>query len=294
MFSAKEIEQAIKEPYNYGPHIGYLGIYQDRPIYIKIYHLREEAFNEIVVLAQIKCTNVVKLMGCCFEMERPISILEYVPYSLSNHLFVANPSSSSPISWEHRLRIAIEIAYAITYLHIGTSRPIVHRDIKCSNILLDEHFKPKLSDFSLSVTIPVGETQVETRIAGTHGYIDPAYICTGFVSEKSDVYSYGVALFELLSGKKLLTLIERDPVLDLSFWDSIHKEITDKEKGLKLILGNGLSMNVNQVEQAMACMELAGRCITHNRDERPSMKDVTKQLWQIERAELPPPSFSPS
>ncbi|RWR79822.1 wall-associated receptor kinase-like protein 1 [Cinnamomum micranthum f. kanehirae] len=258
--------------------IGYLGIYQDRPIYIKIYHLREEAFNEIVVLAQLKRTNVVKLMGCCFEMERPISILEYVPYSLSNHLFVANPSSSSPISWEHRLRIAIEIAYAITYLHIGTSSPIVHRDIKCSNILLDEHFKPKLSDFSLSVTIPVGETQVETRIAGTHGYIDPAYICTGFVCEKTDVYSYGVN--------------------GIPFWifrsGILSTEITDKEKELKLILGNGLYMNVNQVEQAMACMELAGRCITHNRDERPSMKDVTKQLWQIERAELPTPPFSSS
>ncbi|RWR79814.1 wall-associated receptor kinase-like protein 8 [Cinnamomum micranthum f. kanehirae] len=151
-------------------------------------------------------------------------------------------------------------------------------EIKCFNILLDEHFKPKLSDFSLSVTIPVGETHVQTHAAGTLGYIDGDHATTGYVCEKTDVYSYGVVLFELLSGKKLLTLIERDPVLDLSFWDSIHKEITDKEKGLKLILGNGLSMNVNQVEQAMACMELAGKCITHNRDERPSMKDVTKQI----------------
>ncbi|XXG41329.1 hypothetical protein AAC387_Pa01g1811 [Persea americana] len=295
MFSAKEIEQAITtEAYHKGFGAGYFGICQDRPIFIKIYHRREEAFNDIVVLAQIKHANVVKLMGCCFEMERPISILEYVPYSLSNLLFGASPSSS-PISWDHRLRIAIEIAYAITYLHIGTSRPIVHKDIKCSQILLDEHFKPKLTDFSLSVTIPVGETHVQTdRITGTLGYMDGDYAMTGYVCEKTDVYSYGVVLFELLSGKKLVTLKRWDPFLGLSLWDSIHEEITDKEKGLKLILGNGLSMNVNQVEQAMACMELAGRCMANNRDERPPMKDVTKQLWQIERAELPPPSFSSS
>ncbi|RWR79827.1 Protein kinase domain-containing protein [Cinnamomum micranthum f. kanehirae] len=321
MFSAKEIEQAIGQIYRrQGFYDDYEGTHEDRQIIIKVYRIenREMAFNEIATVTQIKHANVAKLLGCCFETEKPILIYEKVPFILSNRLRQANTSSSSPISWEHRLRIAIEIAYAITYLHIGTSRPIVHRHIKSSNILLDEHYKPKLFDFSLSITIPLGETHVKTLVAGTSGYIDPEYAIRGIVSEKSDVYSYGVVLFELCSGKKqrevmnvfsgktlgevmevfsvktlgeVRRVFSREAQLSernempLHLWD--REEIDEKEKGRELISGNGLSMNVRQVEQAMACMELAGRCITNNPDERPAMKEVAQQLEQIERGVLP-------
>eukprot|EP00268_Persea_americana_P022039 TRINITY_DN2192_c0_g1_i4.p1 TRINITY_DN2192_c0_g1~~TRINITY_DN2192_c0_g1_i4.p1 ORF type:complete len:381 (+),score=49.66 TRINITY_DN2192_c0_g1_i4:1067-2209(+) len=280
MFSAKEIEQAIGQSFD--NYECYEGTHEGRQIIIKVYRIedREMAFNEIATVTQIKHANVAKLLGCCFEMEQPILIYEYEPFILRNRLHQANPSSSL-ISWEHRLRIAIEIAYAITYLHIGTSRPIVHRGITSRNILLDEHCKPKLCDFSFSITIPFGETHVETDVVGTIGHLAPEYGTRGIVSDKSDVYCYGVVLIELLSGKKLATLLIEG---DLDF---IYEEITDKEKILKLILGNGLSMNVNQVKQAMACMELAVRCKTNNRDERPAMKEVAQQLEQIERGELP-------
>ncbi|RWR79849.1 wall-associated receptor kinase 3-like protein [Cinnamomum micranthum f. kanehirae] len=237
MFSAKEIEQAIGQPFHQEKwfYINYEGTHEDRQIIIKVYRKRRElAFNEIATVTQIKHANVAKLLGCCFEMEQPILIYEKVPFMLSNRLHQANPSSSL-ISWEHRLRIAIEIAYAITYLHIGTSRPIVHRNIKCSNILLDEHNKPKLADFSLSITIPLGETHVKTLVAGTSGYIDPECFSTATVSEKSDVYSYGVVLLELLYGKKQRELHEG--VLGVPSWDFDVTEIREKEKGLKLILG---------------------------------------------------------
>ncbi|XXG41332.1 hypothetical protein AAC387_Pa01g1814 [Persea americana] len=281
MFSAKEIEQAIGQRFHEEAFfVEYEGNHEGRQIIIKVYkRKRELVFNEIATVTQIKHANVAKLLGCCFEMEPSILIYEYVPFILRDLLWEGNPSSSL-ISWEHRLRIAIEIAYAITYLHIGTSRPIVHRGIKSSNILLDEHCKPKLCDFSFSITIPFGETHVETDVVGTIGHLAPEYGTRGIVSDKSDVYCYGVVLIELLSGKKLATLLIEG---DLDF---IYEEITDKEKILKLILGNGLSMNVNQVKQAMACMELAVRCKTNNRDERPAMKEVAQQLEQIERGEL--------
>ncbi|RWR79848.1 Protein kinase domain-containing protein [Cinnamomum micranthum f. kanehirae] len=285
MFSAKEIKQAIGERFS-----GNLfeGTHEDRQIIIKVYkyeNRREMAFNEIATVTQIKHANVLNFLGCCFEMEQPILIYEKVPFILSNRLFEANPSSSSQISWEHRLRIAIEIAYAITYLHIGTSRPIVHRNIKSSNILLDEHYKPKLFDFSLSVTIPLGETHVETDLEGTRGYIDPACFRTSFVSEKTDVYSYGVVLLELLSGKRPydgLCMNTTDTVLT----EFLDKEPTEKEERLELILHNGLSMDVRQVEQAIACIEVAVGCTSENPAERPAMKEVTQQLMQI-RGELP-------
>eukprot|EP00268_Persea_americana_P022040 TRINITY_DN2192_c0_g1_i5.p1 TRINITY_DN2192_c0_g1~~TRINITY_DN2192_c0_g1_i5.p1 ORF type:complete len:351 (+),score=45.52 TRINITY_DN2192_c0_g1_i5:1067-2119(+) len=281
MFSAKEIEEAIGQPYQtQGFYNDYEGTHEDRQIIIKVYRIeeRELAFNEIATVTQIKHANVAKLLGCCFEMEQPILIYEYEPFILRNRLHQANPSSSL-ISWEHRLRIAIEIAYAITYLHIGTSRPIVHRGITSRNILLDEHCKPKLCDFSFSITIPLGETHVETAVAGTIGYLDPDYAKTSFVSEKTDVYSYGVVLLELLSGRR--------PNYNDRLFEFIGKESTEKEERLELILHNGLSMDVRQVEQAMACMEVAVGCVSINPVERPEMKDVTKQLWQIERGELP-------
>eukprot|EP00268_Persea_americana_P022037 TRINITY_DN2192_c0_g1_i2.p1 TRINITY_DN2192_c0_g1~~TRINITY_DN2192_c0_g1_i2.p1 ORF type:complete len:384 (+),score=47.60 TRINITY_DN2192_c0_g1_i2:1067-2218(+) len=283
MFSAKEIEEAIGQPYQtQGFYNDYEGTHEDRQIIIKVYRIeeRELAFNEIATVTQIKHANVAKLLGCCFEMEYPILIYEYVPFILYNRLHQANPSSSL-ISWEHRLRIAIEIAYAITYLHIGTSRPILHRDIKSKNILLDEHCKPRLADFSLSITIPLGETHVEVQsIIGTVGYVAPEYSTTVIVSEKTDVYSYGVLLLELLSGMRPYSV---DGLLP----EFIGKKSTEKEERLDLILHNGLSMDVRQVEQAMACIQVAVGCTSRNPDERPEMKEVAQQLEQIERGELP-------
>eukprot|EP00268_Persea_americana_P022041 TRINITY_DN2192_c0_g1_i6.p1 TRINITY_DN2192_c0_g1~~TRINITY_DN2192_c0_g1_i6.p1 ORF type:complete len:381 (+),score=48.27 TRINITY_DN2192_c0_g1_i6:1067-2209(+) len=280
MFSAKEIEQAIGQSFD--NYECYEGTHEGRQIIIKVYRIedREMAFNEIATVTQIKHANVAKLLGCCFEMEYPILIYEYVPFILYNRLHQANPSSSL-ISWEHRLRIAIEIAYAITYLHIGTSRPILHRDIKSKNILLDEHCKPRLADFSLSITIPLGETHVEVQsIIGTVGYVAPEYSTTVIVSEKTDVYSYGVLLLELLSGMRPYSV---DGLLP----EFIGKKSTEKEERLDLILHNGLSMDVRQVEQAMACIQVAVGCTSRNPDERPEMKEVAQQLEQIERGELP-------
>ncbi|XXG41327.1 hypothetical protein AAC387_Pa01g1809 [Persea americana] len=214
MFSVEEIEEAIAETNSrISPNketeeaeetcetgifaSNYKGIYQGRQIFIKAYQgEREYAFNEIATITQINHANVVKLLGCCFEMELPLLVFELVANSLRHRLH--EPNTLGPIPWEYRLRIATEIANAITYLHIANRKPIVHRNITSSNILLDEHCRPKLCGFTLTVTIPLGETHVKMEdISGTFGYLDPDYVVTGIVSAKTDVYSFGMLLFEL-------------------------------------------------------------------------------------------------
>ncbi|RWR79813.1 wall-associated receptor kinase 2-like protein [Cinnamomum micranthum f. kanehirae] len=303
MFSVEEIEEAIKETYpriSPNKEIGeaeetyetgiyasnYKGIYQGRQIFIKAYQgEREYAFNEIATITQINHANVVKLLGCCLEMEFPLLVYELVANSLRHRLHESN--SLGPIPWEYRLRIATEIANAITYLHIANPKPIVHRNITSSNILLDEHCRPKLCGFTLTVTIPLGETHVKMEdISGTFGYLDPDYRVTRIVSAKTDVYGFGMLLFELLSGKKPEELITIDDMHGLCK--------IERDEIIQWILDNGLSMDPRQVEQSVACTELVSRCISREPDQRPPMKEVAQQLQLIERYELPSSSSSSS
>ncbi|GLT65855.1 hypothetical protein SLA2020_382590 [Shorea laevis] len=218
----------------------------------------EQFINEVIVLTQINHRNVVKLLGCCLETEVPLLVYEFITNgTLSNHIH--NKSLSSSLSWEKRLKIAAETAGALAYLHSSTSMPIIHRDVKTTNILLDDNYMAKVSDFGASRLIPLDQTQLTTLVQGTFGYLDPEYFYTSQLTEKSDVYSFGVVVAELLTGKQALSFNrpESDRNLAIYFVSAI------KEDRLLQILEDHI-VNEGNIAELKEVANLAKKCLRAN------------------------------
>ncbi|XP_042486466.1 wall-associated receptor kinase 2-like [Macadamia integrifolia] len=227
--------------------------------------------NEVDILSQINHRNVVKLLGCCLETEVPLLVYEFISNgTLFQHIHNENQAVS--ISWGNRLRIAAETAGALGYLHSAHSIPILHRDVKSSNILLDDNYVAKVSDFGASRLAPLDEVQATTLLQGTLGYLDPECFDTGKLIDKSDVYSFGVVLAELLTGQNpILSGLEGHKSLAKHFVSSM------KDNNLFQILDHHV-VNEGDREQLVVVAELARRCLKVKGEDRPTMKEVAMEL----------------
>ncbi|CAL9051860.1 unnamed protein product [Musa banksii] len=163
----------------------------------------KEFLVEVLMLIVLRHPNLVSLIGYCADGDERLLVYEYMPKgSLEDHLFDP-PSSKPPLEWNTRIKIAVGVARGLTYLHDVANPPVIYRDMKAANVLLDDDFNPKLSDFGLAKLGPVGDnTHVSTRVMGTYGYCAPDYAMSGKLTLKSDVYSFGVLLLELITGRR--------------------------------------------------------------------------------------------
>jgi serine/threonine protein kinase len=290
IFSAEELQTATKS-YSESQILGrggygtvYKGVLPDDTVVaVKKSKVFDESqvdqfVNEITILSQTDHPNVVKLLGCCLETEVPLLVYEFIPNgTLFQH--IQNRSAPGYLTWEDTLRMAAETAEALAYLHSTSSIPIIHRDIKSSNILLDENFVAKISDFGASRSVPFDQTHVTTLIQGTIGYLDPEYFQSGLLTEKSDVYSFGVVLAELLTRQKPITVGRPEESCNLA----MHiVALFNEERLLKEIEPHILSEAGE--EQLYAVAQLSVRCLSMNGQERPIMKEVASILDQLRRS----------
>ncbi|KAI3864270.1 hypothetical protein MKX03_006103 [Papaver bracteatum] len=218
----------------------------------------DQFINEVALLSQINHRHIVKLLGCCLETHVPLLVYEFVPNgTLSYHL-------------QDRVRIASEIAGALAYLHADASVPIFHRDIKSSNILLDENYKAKVSDFGISRSIPIDATHLTTLVQGTFGYLDPEYYYSSQFTDKSDVYSFGIVLVELLTGEKAIseTRHGEEKSLRLHF-------IRSMKENLLFEMLDARVFNEAEKDDVLIVAKAAKRCLKYVGKKRPTMKEVS-------------------
>ncbi|KAL7174969.1 hypothetical protein ACSBR2_028718 [Camellia fascicularis] len=181
----------------------------------------QEFIVEVLMLSLLHHRNLVTLIGYCTDGEQRLLVYEYMAMgSLEDHLFDTEPDKE-PLSWSTRMKIAVGAARGLEYLHCKASPPVIYRDLKSANILLDENFNPKLSDFGLAKLGPVGDnTHVSTRVMGTYGYCAPEYAMSGKLTLKSDIYSFGVVLLELITGRKAIDFSKKPGEQNLIVWVS--------------------------------------------------------------------------
>lgn len=248
----------------------------------------EQFINEVVILSQINHRHIVKLLGCCLETEVPVLVYEYICNgNLSHHIHDHQQQQEqkqkqelSSLSWENRVRVACEVAGAVAYMHSAASIPIFHRDIKSSNILLDDKFSAKVSDFGTSRSVPNDKTHLTTAVQGTFGYFDPEYFQSSQYTDKSDVYSFGVVLLELLTGKKPICLTREEEERNLvAYFISLAKE-----NKLLEILDARVAKEASE-EDIEAVAELAMGCLRLNSKKRPTMKQVSMDLEGLRRSQ---------
>ncbi|KAK8324710.1 hypothetical protein V6Z12_A11G000700 [Gossypium hirsutum] len=244
----------------------------------------DQFFNEVNLISGIQHKNLVSLLGCSIEGPESLLVYEYVPNrSLDQILFVKN--TISILSWSHRFNIICGTAEGLAYLHGGSGVKIIHRDIKSSNILLDENLNPKIADFGLACCVASDKSHVSTAIAGTLGYMAPEYLVRGQLTEKADVYAFGVLMLEIATGRKNNVFCERSSSTLYLVWKQY------KAESIIQAIDSTLKGRFDEREASIV-LRVGLLCTQSSVALRPTMSEVAQMLTD-RRCVIPSPKQPP-
>ncbi|XP_034698801.1 probable serine/threonine-protein kinase PBL23 [Vitis riparia] len=239
-----------------------------------------EFLAEVLMLSLVHHPNLVNLMGYCAEGDQRILVYEYMPNGSLENLLFDLPPNQEPLDWITRMKIAEGAAKGLEFLHEGANPPVIYRDFKASNILLDEEFNPKLSDFGLAKLGPTGgQDHVSTRVMGTYGYCAPEYALTGKLTTKSDVYSFGVMFLEMITGRRVIDTTRPTEEQNLISWAA--PLFRDKKKFT--LMADPLLEGKYPVKSLYQALAVAAMCLQEEASTRPLISDVVAALEFLAR-----------
>ncbi|KAI5382686.1 receptor protein kinase TMK1 [Lathyrus oleraceus] len=238
-----------------------------------------EFTSEIAVLTKVRHKHLVALLGYCLDGNERLLVYEYMPQgALSKHLFNCKEEGIKPLEWKTRLSIALDVARGVEYLHGLTEQIFIHRDLKPSNILLGEDMRAKVSDFGLVRLAPEGKASFQTRLAGTFGYMAPEYAAMGRLTTKADVYSFGVILMEMVTGRKALDESQPEENIHLVTW--FRRMLLNKDS-FQTMIDKTIEIDEETYESINTVAELAGHCSAREPYQRPDMSHVVNVLSSL-------------